>query len=47
MVIDLFLLFLAVLVGFVVGAVVEWLDVYYVHRDYFDKKKEHEEWKQS
>jgi len=34
-------------VGFVVGVIIDSVDTYFTHKEYFDKKRERENWKKS
>jgi len=34
-------------VGFVVGVIIDSVDTYFTHKEYFDKKRERERWKRS
>jgi len=38
---------IGILLGFVAGVIVDSLDTYFVHREYFDKRREREQWKKS
>ena len=36
-----------IFIGFVVGVIIDSVDTYFSHKEYFDKQREQERWKRS